>query len=49
MYELVIRGATVVDGLGHDPRRAMLRLMAGGSPPLASSALTPPRSSMPAG
>src|SRR5258705_5087042 len=22
MYDLVIRGATVVDGLGHDPRRA---------------------------
>ena len=22
MYDLLIRGATVVDGLGHDPRRA---------------------------
>jgi N-acyl-D-amino-acid deacylase len=22
MHDLVIRGATIVDGLGHDPRRA---------------------------
>ncbi len=22
MYDLVIRGATIVDGLGHEPRRA---------------------------
>ena len=29
MYDLVIRGATLVDGLGHDPRRADLAVKDG--------------------
>ncbi len=30
MYDLVIRGATVIDGLGHDPRRADVAIAGGG-------------------
>ena len=31
MYDLIIRGATVVDGLGHDPIRADIAVKDSGS------------------
>ena len=48
MVDLVIRGATVVDGLGHEPKRADVAVKDGKSPPSATSRTRAPRRSMPA-
>ena len=49
MHDLVIRGATVVDGLGHDPIRADLAVRDGRIAAIGDVGKTHPRSSMPAG
>ena len=49
MADLVIRGATVVDGLGHDPVRADVAVKDGRIAAIGDvSARTRPRSSTPA-
>jgi N-acyl-D-aspartate/D-glutamate deacylase len=49
MHDLVIRGATVVDGLGHDPIRADVAVKDGHIVAIGESARTCPGWSMPAG
>jgi N-acyl-D-aspartate/D-glutamate deacylase len=50
MHDLLIRGATLVDGLGHDPIRADVAVKDGRITAIETrSARTRPRSSMPAG
>ena len=48
MYDLVIRGATMVDGLARDPRRAELAVKDGRIAAIGEAARMPPKSSMPA-
>jgi N-acyl-D-aspartate/D-glutamate deacylase len=48
MHDLVIRGADVVNGLGHEPIRADVAVRDGRIAAIARSARTVPRSSMPA-
>ena len=49
MHDLVIRGATVIDGLGHDPRRADVAIANGRITAIGeTSAKTPSRWSTPA-
>jgi N-acyl-D-amino-acid deacylase len=48
MHDLVIRGATVVDGLGDDPISADVAIRDGRIVAIGEVAKTRPRSSMPA-
>jgi N-acyl-D-amino-acid deacylase len=49
MHDLVIRGATVVDGLGHDPIRADVAIRDGRIAAIGEVGKDASESSMPAG